>query len=104
MIPAAQLGQMVAPSIVTTTLVAGVSGSAVVALQANPKRRRAILQNLGASTGGVGDSTVITTTGFALTAFSATNPNCQMEIFDQGVVYWGGTTGQNLLVMEFLVP
>jgi len=103
MIQAAQLAQMIQPSIVTTTLVteAG-TNTPVLLLAANPKRRRAIIQNIGTQIF-IGPSTVTGTTGLLMAA-GPNNPTSRLEVFTQGELYVAGTAGQTVVVIEFLVP
>ena len=106
MVPAAQLGQMVQPSVVVTSVVAEPGGTttAVLLMAANPRRRRAIIQVLGASPIFVGPSNVTTSTGFQI-AGTGSQYLSRLEVFSQGELYMsGGTVGQNVSVMEFLSP
>lgn len=103
MVPSVQLGQMVQPSVVTTTLVteAG-TNTPVLLLAANTKRRRAIIQNIGTQIF-IGPSTVTGTTGLLMAA-GPNNPTSRLEVFTQGELYVAGTAGQTVVVIEFLVP
>ena len=104
MIPAAQLGQMTPATIVTTTVV-GQTAATSLLMAANPHRRRAIISNLSAGSGFfVGPSTVTSATGFQISATGAGTLS-RLEVFSQGELYQvGGVAGQNICVMEFLVP
>ena len=105
MMQAAQVGQMVQPSIVVTSIV-GQPGLGVTRLLmgANPQRRRAVIQNIGNTLVYIGNSTVTPTTGFTLPAL-ASGIISRIEVFTQGELYMNdGTVGQNVSVMEFLTP
>jgi hypothetical protein len=103
MIQAAQLGQMVLPSIVTTTLRTGSTGVAQLLLAANPKRRSAIIENIGAAAAVVGNASVTTATGFTITT-QGSPATSRLQVFTQGEMYFIQNTGSNMVVMEFLVP
>lgn len=106
MVQAAQLGQM-APATIVTTNIVGQTGSLTpsILLAANPKRRRAVLQNLSAGNPiFIGGPNVTNTTGFQLFATGAGGSLSQLTVFTQGEIYQiSGAVGQNISIMEFLV-
>ena len=103
MIPAAQLGQMILPSVVTTTLRAGLTGVAQLLIAANPNRRSAILENVGAAAAFVGGADVTTANGFTITTHGSPATS-RLTVYTQGEMWFIQNTGSSMSVMEFLTP
>jgi hypothetical protein len=103
MVQAAQLGQMVPASIVTTSLVAGTTGVAKLLLAANPKRRSAIIENVGAANAVIGGADVTAANGFQVTT-QAQPATSRITVYTQGEIWFIQNTGSSMSVIEFLVP
>jgi hypothetical protein len=107
MIEAAQLATSVqlSQATVVTAKVVAVSTNGVKILDANPKRRMAVVENTGGATlAYVGPSTVTTsgpTTGLQLG--SVLNENARIFVYDTGELY-AASTGVNIHVLEFSLP
>lgn len=108
MIQAAILAAMVPATIVIESSF-GFSANGVKLLSANPKRRYAVIQNLGGATPlFIGPSTVTTsgsTQGLQVSPSGAGVSNAlgRVTVYTTGELY-GASAGTNVRVLEFLVP
>ena len=107
MIEAAQLAAMVqlSQATVVTSKAVTVSTNGVKILNADPKRRLAIVENTsGATLAYVGPSTVTTSgANIGLQLGTAPNENSRLFIYETGELY-AASTGVSLNVLEFFIP